>query len=127
MKKSILFLVLVVFLSSCTYKNVKLTTSATIIFKTKQMKFYDKGFITKYNNYTNVQIYNSGSLALNLNIYKNSVCKSTFKCMSSKQFNKEFLSSSYSDDFLYDLFNKKNIYFKDKQNNIFIKVKYDKN
>jgi len=124
-KKFILFIVLIFILSSCASKNPKIFKSATIIFKTKNMKFYDKGFINKYENFINLQIYNIGTLVLYLNIYKNSICKSTFKCMSSKQFNKEFLNSNYKDDFMYSLFSQNKIYFKDKKNNIFIKVKYD--
>jgi len=87
------------------------------------MKFYDKGFVKVYNKYINLQIYNSGLVALNIDIYKNKVCKGFLQCMSSKEFNKTYLSKSYNDEFLYKLFSSKDIYFKDKINNIFIKVK----
>lgn len=127
MKKILLLIFIVLFFNSCVNKKVQLASSATIIFKTPLMKFYDKGFINKYDSYINLQIYNSGTLALNLDIYKNSICKSTFECMSAKSFNSKYLSSNYKDDFLYNLFKGKKIYFKDKQNNILIKVKYDKN
>jgi hypothetical protein len=87
------------------------------------MKFYDKGFISKYPNYINLQIYNAGSVALNLDIYKDRICQSNLECVDAKDFNKQYLSKEYSGDFLYNLFSKSKIYFKDKKNKILIKVK----
>jgi hypothetical protein len=113
-------------LTSCSYKQANIAKSATIIFKTPKIKFYDKGFINKFDEYINLQIYNAGTIVLNINIYKDKICKSTFTCMSSKKFNKKFLNNTYDDDFLYGLFSKKNIRFKDKNNFILIKVKYDR-
>jgi hypothetical protein len=60
---------------------------------------------------------------LNLFIYENRICQSTFECISAKQFNTEHLSGEYKDSFLYDLFSEKNINFRDRENNILIKVK----
>ena len=121
--KYILASFIAIFLSACSLKQLIQSKSAIVVFKTPSMKFYDKGFVKIYNNFINLQIYNSGIIALNLNIYKNKVCKGFLQCMSSKEFNKNYLSSQYEDDFLYKLFSKKNIYFKDKNNSIFIKVK----
>jgi len=87
------------------------------------MKFYDRGFVKIYDKYINLQIYNSGQIALNLDIYKNKICKGFLQCQSSKEFNKNYLNSNYSDDFLFNLFSKNKVYFKDKVNSIFIKVK----
>ncbi|MEA2017310.1 MAG: hypothetical protein U9N59_02580 [Campylobacterota bacterium] len=87
------------------------------------MKFYDKGFITKYDDYIHLQIFNVGQLVLNLKIYKDEICKGTLQCISSKEFNKQYFSESYRDDFLYNLFSQNKIYHKDKNNNILIKVK----
>ena len=87
------------------------------------MKFYDKGFITKYDDYIHLQIFNVGQLVLNLKIYKDEICKGTLQCISSKEFNKKYFNSLYKDDFLYNLFSKNKIYHKDKINNILIKVK----
>ena len=86
------------------------------------MKFYDKGFITKYDDYVHLEIFNIGQLVLNLKIYQDTVCQSTFKCMSSKEFNKIYLNSSYPNNFLHKLFSKDKIYFKDRKNGILIKV-----
>ena len=88
--KFLIYIFVVLFFNSCAIKNLQTSLSAVVIFKTPFMKFYDKGFINKYDNYINLQIYNSGNLALNLNIYKDEVCKSTFECMSSNEFNKKY-------------------------------------
>jgi len=87
------------------------------------MKFYDKGFITKYEDNIHLQIFNVGNLVLNLKIYKDEVCQGTLQCISSEEFNKQYFHTSYKDDFLYNLFSKNKIYFKDRENNILIKVK----
>jgi len=86
------------------------------------MKYHDNGFIVYYNNYVHLQLLNVGNVILDLSIYKNKICEGTFRCTSSKKFNKEYINSTYSDDFLYNLFTSKNIYFKDKKNKILIKV-----
>jgi len=119
----IFYIVLVLFFSACSTKQIKQSNSAIIIFKTPSMKFYDRGFVKIYDKYINLQIYNSGQIALNLDIYKNKICKGFLQCQSSKEFNKNYLNSDYSDDFLFNLFSKNKVYFKDKLNSIFIKVK----
>lgn len=88
------------------------------------MKFYDKGFIIKYPNYTQVEILNSGNSILKLDLYKDKICKSTFECQSNNSFNKEYLSSEYKDSFLKDLFEKdeKEVVFRDSKNRILIKI-----
>ena len=117
-------LIFVILFTGC-FNHPKISKSVVVIFKTPIFKFYDRGFITKYDSKIHLQIYNAGQVGLNLIIYKNRVCQSTFECMEAKEFNKKYLSSDYSDDFLYKLFNKNKVYFKDKKNKIFIKVKND--
>lgn len=91
------------------------------------MKFYDKGFIYNYDEYTQVQIFSAGTVVLDMKIYEDRVCKSTFKCQDLKTFNSENLSSSYDDNFIKELFerNEKEIVHRDKENNILIKIKRD--
>jgi len=125
MKYTLVFVFIAFIFTSCSYK-ANIAKSATIVFKTPKMKFYDKGFVNKFDEYINLQIYNVGTIVLNINIYKDMICKSALQCMSSKEFNQKFLSSNYEDDFLYKLFSKNNIRFKDRANSILIKVKYDK-
>lgn len=88
------------------------------------MKFYDKGFIFKYNDYTQVQVFSAGTAILDMKIYDDKVCRSTFKCQDLKTFNKENLSSTYPDNFLKELFerNEKEVIHRDKTNDILIKI-----
>ena len=88
------------------------------------MKFYDKGFIFKYNDYTQVQVFSAGTAILDMKIYDDKVCKSTFKCQDLKTFNKENLNEEYENSFLKNLLdeNKKTSYFKDDKNQITIRV-----
>lgn len=122
MIKLIFSFFIVVFFVACSSKQVLESKSATIILKTPQLQFYDKGFITHYKDRTNLTIFSFGQIALNLDIYPDRVCKSTFECLSAKEFNKEYLSASYNDNFLYTLFLKESINFKDKKEGIKIKV-----
>jgi len=121
--RSIILIIVLLIFSSCSSKKPLVSNGAIIIFKTPNMKFYDKGFVKKYDKYINLQIYNSGVVSLNLDIYKYKVCKGILQCMNSSEFNKIYLNNTYEDEFLYNLFSSKNIYFKDKINGIFIKVK----
>ncbi|MAC85281.1 MAG: hypothetical protein CL624_14215 [Arcobacter sp.] len=91
------------------------------------MKFYDKGFIYNYNDYTQVQIFSAGTVVLDMKIYNDRVCKSTFECQDLKTFNRENLNKSYNEMFLKNLFNKneKEVVHRDKENNILIKIKRD--
>ena len=91
------------------------------------MKFNDKGFIFKFKDYTQVQIFSAGVAILDMKIYEDKVCKSTFKCQDLDTFNKENLSSTYPKNFLKSLFDKKDkeIVHKDIKNNILIRIKRD--
>jgi len=121
--KTIVSIIMVIFLfTACAIKQPIVTSSHTILIKTPNMKFYDKGFISKYDDYIGLQIFQVGNIVLDLKIYKNTICQSTLKCISAKEFNKKYLYNSYKDDFLYNLFSQKKIYFKDRMHNILIKV-----
>lgn len=126
-KNLLTFLTIMIFFTACATKQPVLTSSATILFKTPKMKFYDKGFINKFSDFTQVQIFTAGQVVLDMKIFDDRVCTSTFKCKDVKTFNKEYLSSSYEDDFLKKLFEKpqKNIIHRDKKNKIFIKILKD--
>ena len=88
------------------------------------MKFYDKGFIYKYKDYTQVQIFSAGTAVLDMKIYEDKVCRATFKCQDLATFNKENLSSTYPDNFLTELFERKQkeVIHRDKANDILIKI-----
>jgi len=118
-----MLLIFIFLLIGCSNKQPIKSISSTIIIKTPIMKFYDKGFIYYYDDFIHLQLLNIGTIVLNLEIYKDKICKSTFECLNSSEFNQKYLNKAYKNDFLYTLFQNKNIYFKDKINKILIKVK----
>lgn len=118
-------LIFIIFVfAACSSRQVQISKSASILIKTPKVKFYDIGFINKFENYIQIQIYSVGNVILDLKLYKNQVCKSTFKCISNKQFNKEFFHESYENNFFKKLLerNEKRIVFRDKKNRILIKI-----
>ncbi len=119
-----LFVIILLFIG-CSSKQPQLLQSATIIFKTPLMKFYDKGFVIHYDDYIHLQVLNLGKVVLDLEIYEDKICEGTLQCMDADEFNIKYLSKNYNDNFMYKLFKKDRVYFKDKQNNILIKVKKD--
>ncbi|RBQ30075.1 hypothetical protein CRU92_03355 [Arcobacter sp. FW59] len=88
------------------------------------MKFHDKGFIYKFKDYTQVQVFSFGNAIFDMKIYNDKICKSTFKCQDLDTFNKENLSSTYPKNFLKELFDtdKKEIIHRDNENSILIKI-----
>ncbi len=110
--------------SGCFNTSPKLSSSATILIKTPSMKFYDKGFIFVYDNYTQVQIFSAGTSILDMKIYKDRICSSTFKCQDLNNFNALNLHKSYKKDFIKKLFEKKDkkIIHRDKKHKILIKI-----
>lgn len=91
------------------------------------MKFYDKGFIYQFKDYTQVQVFSAGVAILDMKIYDDIVCKSTFKCQDLKSFNKENFDENYELNFLKKLFdnNQKEVVHKDNKNGVLIKILRD--
>jgi len=123
MTRYILFLLFILLITGCSYKQPTISKSSVVIFKTPLLKFYDKGFINTYDDHIHLQIFEVGQVVLDLLIYKDKICENSFKCMDAESFNAKYLDSSYKEDFLYNLFSQKNIYYKDKEHGILIKVK----
>lgn len=114
-------------LVGCFNPQPKISSSATILIKTPTMKFYDKGFIYNFADYTQVQVFTAGNVVLDMKIYEDRICTSTFKCQDLKTFNSQNLDKSYDDNFIKSLFskNQKEIIHRDKENRILIKIKKD--
>ncbi len=113
--------------TGCATKNIIKSNTATIVIKTPTMKFYDKGFINYYDDHVYLQILSAGNVVLDLKVYEDEVCKDALRCMSSNEFNKQYIISSYEENFLYKLLtqNKKEIIFRDRPNGILIKILKD--
>ncbi len=126
-KKIFIYISFIFLLSGCLSTKPTLSSSATILIKTPSMKFYDKGFIFNYTDYTQVQIFSAGTSILDMKIYKDRICSSTFKCQSLQSFNAQNLHKSYEKDFIKKLFERKEkkIIHRDKKNKILIKILKD--
>ena len=111
----------------CANKEAIKSSSATILIKTPTMKFYDKGFISKFDTFTQVQIYSAGKTVLDLKIYEDKICQSTFECESLENFNRKYLDKSYKASFLKEIFENPNkeVIHRDKAHKILIKIKKD--
>ncbi len=112
--------------TGCSQKQLVSSRSATIVFKTPSLKFYDQGFIERYEDSVRLTILNLGVVIADMTIYKDKVCKNFVLCYDGDVFNDNFLNKSYAKDFLYTLFTQDDISFKDPENGILIKVIYDK-
>lgn len=125
-KRIFLFLLPFFLFVGCAFNQQPIDTkSITVIFKTPNLKFYDKGFVEKYENRIHLSIFSSGVLALDLNIYEDKICQGLFRCIDGKEFNKQFLDVEYEKDFFYKLFGDENTNFKDEKNGILIKILKD--
>ncbi|PID48011.1 MAG: hypothetical protein CR967_02120 [Proteobacteria bacterium] len=97
------------FFVSCSL-SPKVTESQSIfmLIKTPNLKYADNGFIRRFGDDLQVQLFNAGSLALELKISKD-ICINGI-CYSKRQFNSKFLHSVYPDDFLENLILKREIF-----------------
>ena len=122
-----LLLFSMLFFIGCASKQPILSQSATILIKTPTMKYYDKGFITQYPYYTQVQIYGAGQTVLDLQIYDDRICQSTFECQSLESFNATYLHPSYEKGFLKALFKSKDkeVIHRNRDRGILIKIRKD--
>ena len=126
-KNIVVFLAFSLLFVGCAHKQALLTQTATILIKTPKLKFYDKGFISKFDDYTKVEILSAGTSVLSLQIYEDRICRDTFECQNLESFNAEFLDKNYDKQFLKELFEKedKEIIHRDKKNKILIKITKD--
>ncbi len=107
---SIGLLVVIIFISGCALKQPVEQNSKFIVIKTPEIKFADMGFVSTFDNKLNIQIYSSGEAVLSIDIYKDKICTSTFKCMDKKSFNKKIFHQNYPIDTLENIFLAKPIF-----------------
>lgn len=125
--------------SACSTKEPLKTKSLLITIKTPNIKYSDMGFLKTYTNSNELEIYSFGRAIFYLKVYENRICTSPMACKSSQNFIKEYFHKNYPSTFLYEVLNQKEltnmdgfnyiykkeneIYFKDKENSIFIQIK----
>lgn len=73
------------------------STSKTIFFSTKDFRFYDLGFVKSYPNRTTLEIFNAGTLLLQMECFQDKVCLNQ-TCYSKDSFMRRLLGEdSFSD------------------------------
>jgi hypothetical protein len=150
--QNIIYILLIIFFTSCT-KKIEQSKPSTILIKSEKFKFYDTGFINKNNHFIEIKLFSTAKSLFDLKI-ENDICIN-LNCYKKDSFNRQFLSDEYEDDFLEKIFRKQklnnssytktnngfiqeskninldfiykvennNIYFKDFKNKILIKIK----
>lgn len=84
------------------------SSSVLFSFITPNLRISDAGFIHKYTNQTQIQIYNSGALVLNLKLAEN-ICINGV-CSDYQSFNIKYLRSTHYDEILDNIISKIPIY-----------------
>ncbi len=105
--KYILISLLLLF-SSCSIKNYEHTQSKNVTFKTKKVKFSDIGYLRNTGNAVELELFVAGNSAFKVSIDRH-ICTED-GCMSKMQFNKEYLSATYPENILQNIFLGKSIY-----------------
>ena len=83
------FLLLLIFLTSCSKRAYTQNEDYIITIKTQKLKFSDQGFIKKGDGFIDVEIFSLGSVVLNLSIKDDIIC-SDDGCFGLKKFNEKY-------------------------------------
>ncbi|QOP41981.1 hypothetical protein [Sulfurimonas marina] len=100
MKYLLIFLVL--FFSACSVKQLE-KSSKMVVFKTKNIRFSDLGYIGEGKESVEIDLYVVGKAFKKISI-DGMICIEGEGCMRKSSFNEEYLSSSYPDDLLKNVF-----------------------
>lgn len=103
-------LIFIFFLSSCSIKNYEHTESKIVTIKTKKFKFSDIGYIRNSGDAVELEMFIAGNSAFKISI--NRLICTADGCMSKSKFNQEYLSATYPDEILQNIFLGKSIYNK---------------
>ena len=96
-------------LSGCSVKH-EITTSHTylITIKTPQMALSDTGFLNQGTGYTQLQIFNAGSVLFNLEM-NDTICLDG-TCLEKEDFNRRFFGTEHYATLMEDIVSKKALY-----------------
>lgn len=107
---SLAIIILSLLLSACVQTALQKQESVMIVWKSPSFRYADMGFTADSGSVLKIEIYGSGSALMRLSIGRDSICTNRFSCMPKSQFNKRFLSGSYPDDTLENIFRGKSIF-----------------
>lgn len=97
--KLIFGFLLVFLVCGCASKKPIVSYSFDVAIKTKNIKFSDKGFVTKFPDHIRLEIYNAGVSLFDIDVYENKICNS-FACQSISAFNDANFPDGYEEKFL---------------------------
>jgi len=103
-KRVLLLLVGMVWFVGCSSEEPMKQQSSFIVFKTPTLRYADMGFVSTGASKVDVEIYSSGHVAMKMRLSKESVCFSTWECLSSGAFNQKVLSAAYPEGLLFHIF-----------------------
>ena len=86
-------------LSGCGAKPIVESQSALVVFKSKQFKFADQGYLQSNEDMVSLELFSAGTLVGKFEI-ENLVCVLGEGCLIKSSFNSRFLSEAYPDDLL---------------------------
>lgn len=109
MSKKIFAIITCLFLSGCAHKAPNNSNSVVFSAITPNLKVSDAGFIHRYEDSYELEIYNSGVNVLDLTIKQNQICNGGV-CKSEEAFNKEFFGTKHYAGLFSDILAKKPIY-----------------
>ncbi len=104
MSRAVATLFAILLLSGCAPKEPMVQQSRFIVLKTPVVRYADMGFVSQFETSINVQIYASGQSLASLDIYKESICMSSFECMSKEAFYKKVFLKEYPKDMIDSIF-----------------------
>jgi len=108
MHYNFLLFIIFLFFSACSTKQYEKSRSATIVFKTDSLRFYDVGFIKQTKNTTDVELFEVGQVVLKIEM-KDDICINSL-CYNDDKFYKEYFKKNYPQSTLKNIFMGKDIF-----------------
>lgn len=105
----VMMFITLIFFSGCSVKQpITLSQPYLITIKTPQMALSDTGFLNQGTGYTQLQIFNAGSVLFNLEM-SHTICLDG-TCLDKEDFNKRFFGTEHYATMMEDIVNKKALY-----------------
>lgn len=103
-----LFFLFLLFSGCATKQPIHTSTPYLITLKTPQMAFSDTGFINEGDAYTQLQIFSTGALLLNLEMEQRICLDGT--CLEKSDFNQRFFGTKHYETLLSDIVHQRALY-----------------
>lgn len=101
MHKILLFVTISLLISACSSIRPQISKPLKVTIISSMLKINDLGFLHRYKNYSELQVYASANPILKLKTGKK-ICVNS-ACYSAREFNSKFFGDEYYDDFLNDI------------------------